>query len=367
VRVAIIGAGVAGLGVAWSLARAGVETHVFDAGAAGSGATWASAGMLTPWQYERPEPLQRACVESMMLWPGYRERLEAASGIDIGYTQHGAIRIATNDIEAQGLKARSTRLQGLGARARALDPLPPFFAPYVRMAIHFEDEGAVDNRKLGPALAKAVRSAGGELHEGERIVRILIASGKVLGVETPDRRMPCDIAIVAAGAWSGNIEGLPPETKPPVTPRKGQMLAVDSRGRAAFGGPLCAAQGYYAVPRPNGHVVVGATLEDTGYSAQTNREAIQTMRTWLNDVVIGADEWPVVETWAGLRPGTPDDAPILGATVIEGLHVATGQFRDGILLCPWIADWVGAGVMSGGMQERLKPFSIARFHGAPTA
>jgi glycine oxidase len=364
VRVAIIGAGVGGLSVAWSLARAGVETHVFDAGAAGAGATWASAGMLTPWQYDRPEPLQRACNEALLLWPAFRERLQAASGLDLDYATLGAIRIAMNDIEAQGLKNRAARLQALGARASILDPMPPFLTSQVRLAMYFEGEGAVDNRALGPALARALRAAGGQVHEGERIVRVLIAGDKVLGVETGARRLACDVVVVAAGAWSGEIDGLPQDLRPPVTPRKGQIISVDSGGRAAFAGPLCGAQGFYAVPRANGHIVVGATLEDAGFAAQTDRAAIGALRAWLKETVTGADEWPVIEAWTGLRPGTPDDLPILGASPVQGLHFATGQFRDGILLAPWIADWVSMGVMSGSMPARLEPFDIARFQKA---
>lgn len=365
-RVAIVGAGVAGLSVAWSLARAGIETHVFDAGAAGAGATWASAGMLTPWQYDRSEALQRACAEALLLWPGFRARLEEASGIALELADHGVIRIATNDIEAQGLRNRAARLATFGACATALDPKPPFLTDDVRFAMHFENEGAVDNRVLGRALAAAVRGAGGHIHEGDRVGRILIAGEKVLGLETAARRMACDVVVLAAGAWSGGIEGLPPAMRPPVTPRKGQIMAVDSRGRAAFAGPLCAAQGFYAVPRADGRVIVGATLEEAGFNAQTDRNAIRTLRAWLVDSVIGADEWPVIEVWAGLRPGTPDDDPILGASGVAGLHFATGQFRDGILLAPWIADWVSAGVMAGATPARLNPFAIARFEGAQT-
>jgi glycine oxidase len=362
-RVAVVGAGVAGLSVAWNLARARIETHVFDAGAAGAGATWASAGMLTPWQYDRPAALQRACLEAMLLWPEFCERLEEASGIAIGYAAQGAIRIATSDGEAEALMARVRRLQGLGARITALDPPPPYLTPQVKRAVRFEGEGAVDNRALGPALTKAVRAAGGRVHEGERVARILIAGGKVLGVETPDRRMPCDVAIVAAGAWSSGIEGLPPEANPPVVPRKGQMIAFECGGPAAFAGPLCAAGGFYAVPRATGHVVAGATVEDAGYSAQTDRDAIRAMRAWVIACVAGAHAWPLVQAWAGLRPGTRDDVPILGPGPVAGLHYATGQFRDGILLAPWIAHQVSLGVLTGETPESLAPFLVSRFAG----
>jgi glycine oxidase len=362
-RVAVIGAGAAGLGVAWRLARAGVETHVFDAGAAGGGATWASAGMLTPWQYERPLALQRACEEALLLWPQYCAQLQEASGADLGFLRHGAIRIATNDIEAQTLRNRVARLQGEGVRVAVLDPMPPFLTPRASYAAHFADEGAADNRALGPALARAVQAAGGHVHEGERIVRLLTDGKKVLGVETAGRRMACNVAVLAAGAWSAAIEGVPPHATPPVVPRKGQILAADSGGRAAFDGPLCTIQGYYAVPRANGHVVVGATLEDTGFAAQTDRDAIAAMRSWLADMVAGADAWPVVEAWSGLRPGTPDDLPILGETSVQGLLMATGQFRDGILLTPWIADQISAAIMLGRAPSSLAPFALARFEG----
>lgn len=360
-RVAIVGAGIGGLGVAWNLARAGVECHVFDAGAAGAGATWASAGMLTPWQYDRAEPLQRACAEALLLWPAFRERLEAASGMSIGYAAQGAIRVATNEIEAQLLRNRMAKFAAMGARAAMLDPKPPFLSPHVRIAVRYEDEGAVDNRALGPALAAAVRRAGGQVHEGERIGRVRVSGDKILGVESPTRRLACSVVVIANGAWSGAIEGLPQHIRPPVVPRKGQIMAIDSGGRAPFAGPLCAAQGFYAVPRANGHVVIGATLEDSGFSAQTDREAIAVLRGWFKDIVAGADEWPVVEAWTGLRPGTPDDLPVLGPSPVQGLHFATGQFRDGVLLGPWIADWVSAGIMSGAMPKRLEPFGIARF------
>jgi glycine oxidase len=361
VKVAVIGAGVGGLSVAWSLARAGVKTHVFDGGAAGAGATWASAGMLTPWQYDRAPAFQRACAEALLLWPQFRNRLEAASGVDIGYTANGVIRFAMNDIEAQGLKNRAVRNEALGGQASVLDPIPPFLASQVRHAMYFKNEGAVDNRRLGPALAKAVRASGGHVHEGERVVRVLIAEGKVLGIETSARRFACEIVLIAAGALSGKIEGLPTDVVPKVVPRKGQIMAVDSGGRAAFAGPLCAAHGFYAVPRANGHVVVGATVEDAAFSTQIDRDAIRALKAWLNDAVIGADEWPVIEAWSGLRPGTPDDAPILGPSPVKGLHFATGQFRDGILLAPWIADWVSAGIMAAKTPERLMPFGVARF------
>jgi glycine oxidase len=363
VRVAVCGAGVAGLSVAWRLAKAGIETHVFDAGAPGAGATWASAGMLTPWQYDRPSPLQSACEDALMLWPEFHQHLQDQSGHAVPLDMHGMIRAAFDDIEAQALKNRAAALSERGVRVEGLKTAPGFLNKDMRLAVHFPDEGAVDNRVLGPALAAAAASAGAHIHAGERIVRILIAVDKVLGVETSARRLACDTVLVAAGAWSGRIEGLPPHARPPVVPRKGQIITLRTGPDERPFSPMLSTQGIYAVPRAGGGVVAGATVEDTGFEAQVDAEAIAGLAMRAKRLMANAADWTVMEAWAGLRPGTPDGMPVLGPTPIEGLHLATGQFRDGILLAPWIADWVSAAIAGAETPERLKPFSIQRFQG----
>jgi glycine oxidase len=289
--------------------------------------------------------------------------LEAASGVDLALVQNGTLRVATNSVDVSLLTARVEHHRRQGVSVEWVNDRPEFLNANVVAVAHYADEAQIENRNLGPALAKAFVNASGVLHAGEPIVRVLIANEKLLGVESEHQRYACDVVVIAAGAWSGRIDGLPPMARPPIIPRKGQILSLSSGSASRPFGPLVGVPGAYAVPRKDGRVVIGATLEDTGFETQIDRASVNGLAAKLRDVLKGSENWPIAEVWSGLRPGTPDNLPILGDTCVDGFYLATGQFRDGILLTPWIADMISSQIMSGRAPDGLSPFSIARFQG----
>ena len=232
-RVAIIGAGVCGLGIGWRLAQAGCAVDVFDKGAAGHGATWASAGMLAGGVETEPgeEALLPLAQLSQRMWPAFARELQAASGIDVEYRDEGTLVVAlTHDDLAQlrftyefqiGLGIELEWLSGAEARARE-----PHLKPNLAGAVYSAGDHQVENRKLSLALKEAFQRAGGHLHENTEVTGVDVEAGRVRGLWLGERHHRADVVVLAAGAWSRDIPGLPEAARPPVRPLKGQALAL---------------------------------------------------------------------------------------------------------------------------------------------
>jgi len=219
-------------------------------------------------------------------------------------------------------------------QARAMEPL---LAPDVQGAVWAPKEAQVDNRALGDALALAVRRAGGKLLAHEPVVHIDVEGGRARAAITPYKRVEADAFVLAAGAWSGTIAGLPPEAVPPVSPIKGEMLALVPPVAAALPAHMVWGNGVYLVPR-KGRLLIGATLSAAGFDTALTRAAEDFLCDRALGLMPALRQWRIDEHWSGLRPGSPDGLPLLGPSAVEGLFVASGQYRNGILFAPLVAE-----------------------------
>jgi glycine oxidase len=348
-RVAVVGAGICGLGIAWRLAAAGAEVEVFDRGAAGRGATWAAAGMLAAGV--EAEPGEEALLPLTLLgretWPAFAADLEAASGIDVGYRSEGTLVVAPTRDDAARLRATYDYQKGLGLDHEWLTPAEarrrePYLGPNLAGAVFSAKDHQVDNRAVGRALRAAFLAAGGSLHEGR-------------------------VVVLAAGAHSPDLPGLPEAARPPVRPVKGQMLALDMPPDSPILTHVVWGPGLYLVPRLSGRLLVGATVEEKGYDESITAGGVFSLLEAAWRALPAIEELPIAETWVGFRPTSRDDAPILGPTSLDGLFVATGHHRNGILLAPVTADLVSRAILTGALPEPLRPFTIDRFDPARIA
>jgi glycine oxidase len=372
-RVAIIGGGVCGLGVGWKLAQAGAQVTIFERGEPARGATWASAGMLAPQMELRPEEEQITLLgrESLRRWRRFAAELEEAAGISIDYRDEGTLLVALDRDAAEQLRFLHRHQSELGLPVQWLSAyeahrLEPHLSRRAVAALFSQEDHQVDPRRLGEALVQAFVRAGGQLCAHSPVERVLTDNSlqKVTGVRVCGEDIPADAVLLAAGAWSGLIEGLPAEVRPPVRPVKGQMLAVQQPQPPVLGHcvwAMDARQFVYLAPKSDGRVLVGATVEEAGFDTQITAGGLLDLLRLAWETLPAIYDLPVVETWAGLRPGSRDNAPILGKTPIAGLYMATGHYRNGILLAPVTAEDVAQVILTGETPEAIRPFGMERF------
>ena len=367
-RVVIIGAGVIGLGIAWRLAHRAAVT-VFERGKAGAGASHAAAGMLAACCEAEPgeEALVALGRESQRRWPAFASELERASGIDVELRTEGTLVLAlTADDQAtiahhsQFQRQLDLPLEWLPAAAtRAREPR---LAGKIAGSLFSPQDHQVDNRKLAQALRIAAERAGVELREHQPVKQIFVQGGRARGVVLEDgTAVPADIVVLAAGAWSRGIEGLPPDRRPPVRPIKGQMLALRMDPAAPLLSHVLWAPGVYLVPRRDGRLIVGATVEEKGFDATITAGGLLTLLEAAWRAIPAVEELPVDEIWVGHRPGSRDDAPILGPGPLDGLFYATGHHRNGILLAPVTADAMARLILDAVVEPAIAPFGLERF------
>lgn len=367
--VAIIGGGLCGLGVGWRLAAAGCAVDLFERDKVGKSASWAAAGMLAAnVEAESGEEMLLALdLESQRQWPAFATELSAHTGIDLGYRDEGTIVVAIDRDDAEALRFTYDyqKTQGLdiewmtGGQARRLEP---HLSPGVTAAVHSTLDHQVDNRQLVVALEKACRGAGAVIHEDTPVTAVDISGRKVKGVETATGTYRADVVLMAAGAWSYDIDGLPPMARPPVRPLKGQMLGLRMDPRAPIVDHVVWGPGIYIVPRRSGHLILGATVEDKGFDPDMTAGGVFRLLEAAWEALPQIEELPLDEMWVGFRPTSRDDAPILGPTSVEGLVMATGHHRNGILLAPITIDGVSDFILNGILDPALTPFSINRFY-----
>ena len=368
-NVAIIGAGVIGLGIAWRLALRGVPVAVFDKGASGAGASHAAAGMLAACAEAEPgeEALVTLGRASQARWPAFAAELKQASGVDVGLRPEGTLVVALTSDDQARLGHQLVFQQKLGLPLQWISAAEtrrrePHLAGKLAGAVFSPEDTQVDNRKLAAALRIAAEMAGASISEHQAVKTISSDAGRVDGIVLADgSKVAADVVVLAAGAWSRNIDGLAPELRPPVRPIKGQMLALRMDPTAPLLTHVVWAPGAYLVPRLDGRLLVGATVEEKGYDTSLTAGGILTLLEAAWRVVPAVEELPIDEMWVGHRPGSRDDAPILGTGLIDGLIYATGHHRNGILLTPITADAIAELVLDGAADPAIRPFSIERF------
>ena len=367
--VAIIGAGVIGLGIAWRLAARGVSVAVFDKGVSGAGASHAAAGMLAACA--EAEPGEEALVTlgrvSQARWPAFAAELKQASGVDVGLRPEGTLVVALTSDDQARLSHQLTFQQKLGLPLQWISAAEtrrrePHLAGKLAGAVFSPEDTQVDNRKLAAALRIAAEAAGARIREHQEVKTISSDAGRVDGIILADgTKVGADVVVLAAGAWSRSIDGLAPELRPPVRPIKGQMLALRMDPAAPLLTHVVWAPGAYLVPRLDGRLLVGATVEEKGYDTSLTAGGILTLLEAAWRVVPAVEELPIDEMWVGHRPGSRDDAPIVGPGPAQGLIYATGHHRNGILLTPVTVDAVARLVLEGALDPAIRPFGIERF------
>lgn len=375
----VVGGGIIGLAVAWAAARAGLDVAVVDP-TPGRGATWAAAGMLAPVSEAHfgEEALAALNLAAVRSWPAFASRLEAASGESVHFRADGTLLVAgdPSDRAATDRVLAFHRAIGLSATplaSSACREAEPLLTPGISGGADLPDDHQVDNRATATALLAACRAAG-VAFVAEEADRVEVARGRVQGVRLAGgERLGTGAVVVAAGSRSGDLGGLPADARPPVRPVRG----VTVRLRAAVGVPrlrrtvraLVHGRACYLVPRDDGGLVVGATMEERGTDTSVPLGGLVDLLDDARRVVPALDEYAVVETASGLRPGSPDNGPLVGATATGGLVVATGHFRNGVLLAPLTADEV-VRILVGGTSDGDGPFAAFRpdrFAAVPTA
>lgn len=372
-RVLIIGGGAIGLAIGWRLARAGCSVGVFDRGRVGHSASWASAGMLSPLseaQFEE-EALLRLGLKAMEVYPDFVRELEAETGCCVGYRRDGVLMvgITQDDLEYLKFRYRYQRDLGLpvtylsGAEAREKEP---HLSAQVSAAVWCPGDHQVDNRQLTMALKRGVETAGGDIVERAEVDELLVDGTRVRGLRIRDEVHTGDTVVLASGCWSRLLPGLPDCAKPPVRPVRGQIARLGMTPELALNtmvwySRVATSAVAYLVPKNNGHLVLGATSEEMGFDADVTAGGMFELLRAAWEVVPGIYDLPIVESMAGLRPGSRDDAPILGQTPVEGLIMATGHYRKGILLTPLTALAIAEVILEGRTPEIIRPFGIDRF------
>jgi glycine oxidase len=369
-RVAIIGAGVVGLGIAWRLAVRGAAVAVFDRGKAGAGASHAAAGMLAACCEAEPgeETLVALGRDSQARWPSFADELLRVSGVDVELRREGTLVLALTaddqgeifhrlEFQRQKLDLPLEWLSAADTRKRE-----PHLAGKIAGALFSPQDHQVDNRKLVEALRIAATSAGAEIHEHRPVKEIAVQGGRATGVVFDDGMTEhADVVVLAAGAWSRGIGGLPPDRRPPVRPVKGQMLTLRMDADAPLLNHVLWAPGAYLVPRRDGRLIVGGTVEEKGFDDTITAGGVMALLDAAWRAVPAIEELPIEEIWAGHRPGSRDDAPILGPGPLEGLFYATGHHRNGILLAPVTADAMARLILDNVVDPAIRPFGLERF------
>lgn len=363
IQAAVLGGGLIGLSIAYELACRGACVTVFERTEAARGASWAGAGMLAPFTEGVDDPaLLDLLLESRNRYPEFVGRLIADGGIDPHLRLDGILDVARDRDALHALHERAAILTSRGYAfemldARAAVALEPALGMLQHGAMLVCDEGQVDNRRLGRALLAACERRGVDVREHCPVESIETDSRRVLGLRTANGFVNASAVINATGAWAAQFDGLPPSCHAPVFPIKGQMLALEIP--KGFMRHVTWAHGIYFVPRQDGRLLVGATVENCGFDTRTNAEGMSTLLESALRAAPALRTFTVSEMWAGLRPATADGRPFIGPTPIEGYFLATGHYRNGILLAPVTAALI-ADALGGRSNDMLAPFAPGR-------
>jgi len=342
----IAGAGIIGASIALELAEAGLRVALFDAREPGREASWASGGMISP----APEnagmiPFMPVSLASVSLYPDFIRRVEAASGMNVGYRQKGAIDVLLDDHVQEEITTVVALQHGVGLRAEALTAervraMEPALTEDIQAAIFRPDEASLNTRAFTDATLKAAQHKGVEIHAHNGAKALWKEGKNCKGLTLEKGQVAAKWTIIAAGCFSAKIDGVAPYA--PVTPAKGQMLAL--RCESLQIERILWLEHKYLVPQLNGRIIAGSTIEHTGFDHDVTAGSVELILREVMRMVPGLAAARIEETWAGLRPDSPDHLPIIGPTDLHGLLIATGHFRSGILLAPvtarLIQEWI---------------------------
>ena len=359
--VVVIGGGVIGLSCAWRLAQAGAEVVLLERGEPGCGATQVAAGMLAPvgeLTFGEPELLELT-LAAAQLYPGFVAELETATGESTGYERLGALHVALDRDEAAQLRRvhdlqRSLELEAEWLPPRRCRDLEPGLTPSFHGGVFAAGEAAIDPRALVEVLAAACAAEGVEIHTGTEVVDGIFEGERLAGARSAkghydthtvsnrpfDTEIAAETVLLAGGAWSGAMSWLPEEARPAVRPVKGQVVELRTRDGEPPTRHILASERVYLVPRPDGRLVAGATVEEMGFDTAVTAGGVHELLREAYRLLPDVAEMEWVGATAGLRPGTPSNLPLVGPGAIDGLVLATGHYRNGILLAPLAAQAV---------------------------
>lgn len=361
--VVVAGGGLIGGSAAFELARAGMKVGVFDARQPGREASWASGGMISPAP-EHPGmiPYVPLSLASVADYPAFIQRVEELTGTSVNYRKKGALDAIFNEDAREELSTAIALQHGVGLRAEALSAeqareMEPSLTREVAAAIFRPDEASLDSRLLTDAVLEAARRKGADVIAGNGAKAVWREGDQCKGLILENGRVEAKWTIIAAGCFSARIDGVAPYA--PVTPAKGQMIALSYDAVSIE--RILWAEHTYVVPRNDGRLVAGSTIERTGFDHDVTAGGVKKILSGAIRLVPELEKARIVETWAGLRPDSPDHLPIIGPTDINGLLIATGHFRSGILLAPITARLLREWITTQNVSVDWERFSPMRF------
>lgn len=360
--VIIVGGGIIGLATAWELLRSGRDVTVVERDRPGRAASWAAAGMLAADAEVGFEELElyKLQVESMRRWPHFARSLAEETGVDVDYRMEGTLMVADDRDSAEALRRRFQfqRSHGIDVRwmsTQELLDLEPFLSPRLVAGVYSASDHGVDNRKVLQALQKGILDRRGKIRERTEVTAVRPHDRRPSVVTSTGERIEGDLVVLCAGAWSRQIEGLEEEARPPIRPVKGQMVELKVEPpfalRHVVRGPHA-----YMTPKSDGRLLVGATMEEMGFDTRVTAGGIYSILEGAWEIVPGIYDLPLIATFAGLRPASRDNEPLLGRSGAPGIVLATGHYRHGIMLAPVTAQEITRLVVSGETSHWIEPF-----------
>jgi glycine oxidase len=368
-RVVVIGGGIIGSSIAWRLAREGYSVTVLERGRVGREASWASAGMIAPQaEAQAAGPFFELCLRARDTFEATLEMLRADTDVDPEYDRTGILYLAQNDLERHELEQRAEWQASAGGTVEELTPaaarqLEPAISPQSVYALHMPLERRVENRKLTAAYVSAAIGKGAVFLEGMAAREVFVKESSAGGVVVNDGRVfEGDMVINAAGAWSGEIQGIVDKFES--YPVRGQIVCFEGRPGQLRSSVF--SLGGYLVPRRDGRILAGSTMEEAGFDKSVTLTGLAKITQAALAMAPSLSELPLRETWAGLRPATRDFLPVIGPSPsLHNLFYATGHFRSGILLSAITGEIVVDLIQSRTPPIDIAPFSPQRFAGAP--
>lgn len=366
--VTVVGGGIIGLSVAWQIARRDVPVVVYERDEAGRGASWVAAGMLAPHSevgFEEEEFLALG-IESLNLFPRFLGEIEEDTGTRIALDGRGTLIVGFHRDDTERIRRLYEFREHLGLPVKWLPgaagrEIEPLLSPKISAAIWLPDDGQINNRDLIDALKVALVARGGRIEEHTPVEAVVVENGAAKGVRTlHDGKIAASSVVLAAGCWSGHVDGISDTLKPPVRPVKGQIVALRTTDEFKFE-HVVRAPDVYLLPKDDGRLLVGATQEEMGFDVTPTAGPVMRLleRGW--EAIPAIYDLPIDSIDVGLRPGSRDNEPLIGPTEIGGLYYATGHHRHGILLAPATAYAIRDIVLEGAAPEMVAPFHPSRF------